>query len=434
MSDVRDILELDVPSNERTKELIIAADKRNRKKYDCKAPKRPEGMHREVFALLCKDNNDVPPIFSSDTSKGYKPTKAKLGMKKVRPWKWTPFTNPARTDAAIFHHWRRLADVGTEYPFARFNKKIAISVYTNTDYTQYLSSNGWSKAETDHLIDLCQRFDLRFIIIHDRWDYHKYPSRSIEDLKNRYYQVCAALQKAKFQQEKVYIFDTEHECKRKEQLKKLFDRTIEQIEEEQILLQELRKIEQRKKERDKKTQDLQKLITAADHQTDFKKNDKKISKKNSNSSRNKFNKTDISPAIKLYAVEPTSIKFPDFKNSGVCLRSQKIKLPSSLGQKKIKGIEQTLSDMKLDFNPPPTEHICQHFNELRSDIMLHYELKGALITCDYELQSLRHQYEALSPGKTLLIPSSLYSKTDDDTKIDVINVLVSPCAAHLGYF
>lgn len=48
--------------------------------------------------------------------------KAKLGMKKVRPWKWMPFTNPARKDGAVFHHWRRVADEGREYPFAKFNK------------------------------------------------------------------------------------------------------------------------------------------------------------------------------------------------------------------------------------------------------------------------------------------------------------------------
>ena len=56
----------------------------------------------------------------------------------------------------------------------------------------------------------------------------------------------------------------------------------------------------------------------------------------------------------------------------------------------------------LELNPPPTEKICQQFNELRSDIVLHYELRGALTTCDYELQSLRHQYEALVPGKVSL--------------------------------
>lgn len=47
----------------------------------------------------------------------------------------------------------------------------------------------------------------------------------------------------------------------------------------------------------------------------------------------------------------------------------------------------------------PTEETCQHFNELRSDMVLLYELKAALANCEFELQSLRHQYEALNPGK-----------------------------------
>lgn len=110
----------------------------------------------------------------------------------------------------------------------------------------------------------------------------------------RYYQVCAALIKAKSHTDKVYIFDAEHEKRRKEQLKKLFERTPEQVEEEQTLLAELRKIEQRKKERDRKTQDLQKLITAADHQADPRKSERKSSKKSSSSSRNRPNKTDTS--------------------------------------------------------------------------------------------------------------------------------------------
>lgn len=48
--------------------------------------------------------------------------KAKLGRRHVRPWKWVPFINPARTDGAKLYHWRRAADEGKEYPFARFNK------------------------------------------------------------------------------------------------------------------------------------------------------------------------------------------------------------------------------------------------------------------------------------------------------------------------
>lgn len=52
----------------------------------------------------------------------YKQMKARLGIKQARRWAWTPFTNPARTDGAVFHHWRRVCDEQREYPFAKFNK------------------------------------------------------------------------------------------------------------------------------------------------------------------------------------------------------------------------------------------------------------------------------------------------------------------------
>lgn len=39
---------------------------------------------------------DNPPVFMTDLEQGYKQNKAKLGLKHVRPWKWMPFTNPAR--------------------------------------------------------------------------------------------------------------------------------------------------------------------------------------------------------------------------------------------------------------------------------------------------------------------------------------------------
>lgn len=45
------------------------------------------------------------------------------------------------------------------------------------------------------------------------------------------------------------------------------------------MLNELRKIEARKREREKKQQDLQKLITAADSQAEVRKVEKKITKK-----------------------------------------------------------------------------------------------------------------------------------------------------------
>lgn len=47
----------------------------------------------------------------------------------------------------------------------------------------------WTKEETDQLFDLCERFDLRFIVIADR-----FPSpRTVEELKDRYYSGILAI-------------------------------------------------------------------------------------------------------------------------------------------------------------------------------------------------------------------------------------------------
>ncbi|EFA07023.2 DNA methyltransferase 1-associated protein 1 isoform X1 [Tribolium castaneum] len=428
MADVRDIMELEHPaSQEVTRESIIGSDKqRKRPPTTTKTQKRPEGMHREVFALLYNDNKDVSPLFPSDTGHGYKQTKIKLGMRKPRKWKWVPFTNPARTDGAVFHHWRRPSDEPKEYPFAKFNKKVDICTYTDAEYQQHLRVDGWTKDETDHMMQLAQRFDLRFILMADRYDTEKFPKRSVEDIKDRYYKICGIMSKLRGEK-KIYTYDVDHEKRRKEQLKKLYDRTQEQIEEEQFLLLELKKIEARKKERERKTQDLQKLISQADSQSETpRKTDKKLPKKKiANPSR----PSRVDTAHILQAVETAGIKFPDYKNSGVSLRSQRMKLPANVGQKKSKGIEQMLQEIGLELNPIPTEEICQNFNELRSDMVLLMEIKSALSTCEFELQSLRHQYEALNPGKTLTIPPQLISNLDLENKAgtgEIIDVVGSP--------
>ncbi|CAH1163648.1 unnamed protein product [Phaedon cochleariae] len=429
MADVRDIMELErPPTPEITRETILGDKTKKRTSVGPKVPKRPEGMHREVFALLYNDNKDAPPLFPSDTigNNGYKQTKIKLGMRKPRKWVWMPFTNPARTDNATFHHWRRPSDEPKEYPFAKFNKKVEIRTYTDHEYQQHLKCEGWTKEETDHMMDLAHRFDLRFLMMADRYDTERFSKRSVEDIKERYYKICGVLAKLNGEK-KIYTYDGDHERRRKEQLKKLYDRKPEQIEEEQFLLGELKKIEARKKERERKTQDLQKLISQADSQNETpRKTDKKLPKKKiSNPSRP--SRVDTNHIFQV--IESAGIKFPDFKNSGVSLRSQRMKLPANVGQKKSKGVEQILQEMGLELNPTPSEEICQHFNELRSDMVLLIEIKAALSTCEYELQSLRHQYEALNPGKSLSIPPQLLSSADGEGKIstgEIIDVVGSP--------
>nr|CAG4647939.1 EOG090X076S [Moina brachiata]SVE93041.1 EOG090X076S [Moina brachiata] len=431
MADVLDILEIGRPGTpEVTKETIMGSGTQKQKpKYKPKneVVRKPEGMARELFNLLVNDNKDPAPLFPTNTGKGYKQTKAQLGVRKVRPWKWMPFTNPARKDGAVFHHWRRVADEGKEYPFANFNKQVHVVSYNDQEYQQHLQLDNWSKAETDHLSDLCRQFDLRFPVIQDRWDTTRFSKRTIEELKERYYDMCNLLNKARHTtgpEPKLIAYDADHEKRRKEQLKRLFERTSEQVEEEQNLLQELRKIEARKKDRERKTQDLQKLITAADSgaavggaSSDIPPAVQRGTPPDKKQQIRKKNTAPATPKAKLELLPTvetpnTGIKFPEFKTSGVFLRSQRMKLPPSVGQKKSKAIEQMLTELGLELNPMPTEDICQNFNELRSDLVLLYELKLGLSTCEYELQSLRHQYEALAPGKTLEIPPSLLSNAD----------------------
>ncbi|KAM7014182.1 DNA methyltransferase 1-associated protein 1 isoform X2 [Ammospiza caudacuta] len=379
-ADVRDILELGGVESENTgtinkKDIINSDKKKSKKSSETLTFKRPEGMHREVYALLYSDKKDAPPLLPSDTTQGYRTVKAKLGSKKVRPWKWMPFTNPARKDGAMFYHWRRAAEEGKDYPFARFNKTVQVPVYSEQEYQMYLHDDAWTKAETDHLFDLARRFDLRFVVIHDRYDHQQF-----------------------------------------------------KVAEEEYLIQELRKIETRKKEREKRTQDLQKLITAADTTTEQRRAERKAPKK-----KLPQKKETEKPAVP----ETAGIKFPDFKSAGVTLRSQRMKLPSSVGQKKIKALEQMLMELGVDLNPMPTEEIVQMFNELRSDLVLLYELKQAFANCEYELQMLRHRYEALAKAGSIG-PLSVEGAHPDgqtglgieegkgDTKDQIIDVVGAP--------
>jgi len=106
-------------------------------------------------------------------------------------------------------------------------------------------------------------------------------------------------------------------------------------------------------------------------------------------------------------LESAGIKFPGTTGSGVTLRSQRMKLPPSVGQKKTKAIEQMLAEIDVELAPIPTEAMCNEFNELRSEMVLLYELKNALAACEQELHSLKGQFEAACPGKSLEIPDKL---------------------------
>ncbi|KAL1060584.1 hypothetical protein V6Z11_1Z086600 [Gossypium hirsutum] len=110
-------------------------------------------------------------------------------------WQWLPFTSSARKDDCNFTTGvvNGVPPTG-DYSFAKYNKSVDVIRYTDEDSGFDFSANAflffkWTKEETDQLFDLCERFDLRFIIIADRFPTH----RTVEELKDRYYSVSRAI-------------------------------------------------------------------------------------------------------------------------------------------------------------------------------------------------------------------------------------------------
>ena len=170
-----------------------------------------------------------------------------------------------------------VSSAAPDYYFAKFNVMVNVPEYTDEEYENHLQHPDWSKDETDYLFDLCRQYDLRWIIIGDRYDYQvlqptaeevesaEPPSeptdsllsrtkpRTVEYLKARYYQVSAALLALRrpvqdmtpeeFAQHEILAkYSASTEMRRKEIATNLANRTSAEVEEEAILLTELRRI------------------------------------------------------------------------------------------------------------------------------------------------------------------------------------------------
>lgn len=207
----------------------------------------------------------------------------------------TPFTNPARTDGLVLRHWQRQQDISKppppddtamdvdqkpegeapkvaeqEYPFAKFNIKPQLPKrYTDEQYNRHLKSDDWTREETDYLMDLVEEYDLRWVVIADRYDYQPKTSesseadatalvpakryRTMEQMKARYYTVAATMlalehppsemSEAEFElHEKMMKYDPERERARKELAALQLNRTADEVREEGVLLEELKRI------------------------------------------------------------------------------------------------------------------------------------------------------------------------------------------------
>ncbi|RMJ27825.1 hypothetical protein PHISP_01319 [Aspergillus sp. HF37] len=276
-ADVRDMLDLPAEGQPRPQKKQKVSEK------------RPEGITRELYALL---GERAPPIAINENR--YKGRPKWMSKLRVRPWQMAPFTNSARSDGLVLRHWQQQHDpvnvpalepsemeteekrdeeapkpAEPEYSFAKYNVKARIPRrYTNEEYTQRLRSDDWSRQETDYLMDLVEEYDLRWVVIADRYDYQAedvdaeanatalVPAkryRTMEQMKARYYSIAATMlaiehppsemSETEFDlHEKMLKFDADRERSRKELAALQLNRTSDEVREEGILLEELKRI------------------------------------------------------------------------------------------------------------------------------------------------------------------------------------------------
>lgn len=133
------------------------------------------------------------------------------------------------------------------YQFARFNRKAQVITYSDEEFKKVIEpvdkqrQSDWTRLESDVLMDLCERFQLRFIVIADRFsnevqdhpqnkDKSLYCERSVDEIKDRYFQVAKLLLISRGQISNPIVtkpFNFEHEVRRKTNLEKIFMRTKE---------------------------------------------------------------------------------------------------------------------------------------------------------------------------------------------------------------
>ena len=120
MSDVKDILGLSRDPDGKAKAAPRA------KKVQMK---KPEGMSREVFALLQQEaeaGRATVPLAPTVRDDGL----LKEKRSRMVGWEWQSFNNGGRTDGLRLSHWKKNNDKSTEYTFARFNKTVRRSAIT----------------------------------------------------------------------------------------------------------------------------------------------------------------------------------------------------------------------------------------------------------------------------------------------------------------
>ncbi|XP_038898527.1 SWR1-complex protein 4 isoform X2 [Benincasa hispida] len=375
--DAKDILGL--PKNT----LPLPQEKKPRAHKD--AQRKRDGISREVYALTGGLAPIMPAIDTSELKKR-PPSDEKI------TWQWLPFTNSARKDNLQLYHWVRVVNgipPTGDYSFAKYNKSVEVVKYTDEEYEKYLKDPSWTKEETDQLFDLCERFDLRFIVISDR-----FPSaRTVEELKERYYRASRAIVAARGPTSRESSgntpakdpYNVSQEIERKRALSMVLSQTKQQERKDAEVLAEAKKItESRRAERVAEESELPVTSNAVPEVTE----------------RVVVPRDTVPSVSNVQPPPPAAVP----STLPVYLRTYALEqmvqaASSSAGLRTIKRVEQTLQDLSVNLKPRvPTKAVCAEHLELRKEILTLLNLQKQLQNKEAEGSSFRESPYTEAPG------------------------------------
>jgi len=257
MGDVKDILLGNIPGGESSSlknEQLPAhpLPKYGGDKLSRKPSKKPVGMSREVYALIGNEDGLLPGLVPTRTVSSFK---EKRGASSK--WIWTEFHNSARTDGVQFSHWQKVGMDVPDYPYSKFNIKLDLLCFNESEYHSYLEDPNWTFQSSEKLLNLCHKYDLRWPVIFDRFTGSSDTVVPVEQLMARYYAcvkvLCIDHPSAERQGRVFHPFATgggpehfnfEYEQKRRLQLELQFKKTREEEQEEEALKEQLKQLDQ----------------------------------------------------------------------------------------------------------------------------------------------------------------------------------------------
>ncbi|KAI7982529.1 SWR1-complex protein 4 [Camellia lanceoleosa] len=250
----------------------------------------------------------------------------------------------------------------------------------------------WTKEETDQLFDLCERFDLRFVVIADRFP----SSQTVEQLKDRYYSASRAILISRASSP-VHLVSGHPIVKRS--LSMVLSQTKQQERKDAEVLAEAKKIsESRMAARGAEESELPVTSNVGAEGTE-----RAIVPVDttSPSSSVQFASANVAPptSIAESASVATSPRVLRVYTRTYALDQMVQAASSSAGLRTIKRVEQTLQDLGVNLKPKvPTKAVCAEHLELRKEILTLLNLQKQLQNKEAEGSSYRDGSYAETPN------------------------------------